>query len=57
MPSESSAPDRSGAPVGIEHILALLNEALEAVDALDLSPAIGARIQEVISSIEESAKS
>ena len=53
MPSESAAEDASGSTTDVERILALLNEALEAVDDLDLSPEIGARLQEVISSIEE----
>ena len=54
MPSESVAHDDSGAlrKQSIERIRGLLTEALEIVDALDLSPEIGARIQEAISALE-----
>lgn len=37
----------------MERALALLAEALEIVDALNLSPEIGARVQEAISALEE----
>ena len=37
----------------ISRALALLQETLEIVDSIDASPEIGARIQEVIDSIEE----
>ena len=36
----------------LERALALLTESLEIIDALQLSPEIGARLQEVISSLE-----
>ena len=37
----------------IERALGLLQETLELVDSIDASPEIGARIQEVIDSLEE----
>jgi len=55
MPSESAGQDSSGAAgdQSVERALALLAEALEIVDALNLSPEIGARVQEAISALEE----
>jgi len=40
----------------VERALALLAEALEIVDALNVSPEIGARLQEVITALEVSAR-
>ena len=55
MPSESAVQDASGPPgdQNVERAMALLAEALEIVDALDMSPEIGARIEEAISALEE----
>ena len=55
MPSESAVQDESGAPrdQSVERALALLAEALEIVDGLNMSPEIGARLQEAISALEE----
>ena len=58
MSAGSAANDASG-PLGdqsVERALALLAEALEIVDALDLSPDIGAKLQEAISSLENSSR-
>ena len=55
MPSEPAAQDGSGAPEGVEHILELLSDALAGIDALNLPSEIGARLQEVITAVEESA--
>lgn len=57
MPSESAVNDASGAPgvQSVERALALLAEALEIVDALNMSPEIGARLQEAVSALEESS--
>jgi hypothetical protein len=58
MPSESAAPDESAAESqNIEQVRALLTEALEIVDNLNLSPEIGARIEEAISALESSSGS
>lgn len=56
MPSESVAPDESGATENrkIDRVRALLTEALEIVDDLNLSPEIGAKLQEAISALHES---
>jgi len=56
MSEGSAAHDESG-PLGdqsVERALALLSEALEIVDALNLSPDIGAKLQEAFSSLETS---
>ena len=55
MPSETAAQDGSGAPEGVERILELLSDALSGIDALNLPSEIGARLQEVITAVEESA--
>ena len=47
--------DGTSASPSLERALALLTEALEIVDALELSPEIGARLQEVITSLEGEA--
>ncbi len=54
MPSESAARDANGPPgdQNVERVLALLTEALGIVDALGLSPDIGAKIQEALGSLE-----
>jgi hypothetical protein len=58
MPSESAAPDESAAESqNIEKIRALLTEALEIVDNHNLSPEIGAKVQEAISALESSLES
>jgi hypothetical protein len=58
MPSESVARNESGAPTdrSVERALALLAEALEIVDALNLSPNVGARLQEAISALEDNPR-
>ena len=55
MPSEQAAPGASGAPENqtVERMLALLADALQTADALKLPPEIGAKLQEVITAIEE----
>ncbi len=55
MPSESAVLDGSGAPEGVERIVELLSDALAGIDALNLPPEIGARLQEVITAVKESA--
>jgi hypothetical protein len=45
--------DGAGSEPGVERALALCTEALEICDALQLSGVIGARLQHVISSLEE----
>lgn len=39
----------------VDHAIAFCAKALEICDALDLSPEIGARLQEVIHALEESS--
>ena len=58
MSSEQAVQGGSGAPEdqNVERVLALLADALETADALKLSPEIGAKLQEVITAIEESRK-
>lgn len=58
MPSESAVPDASGVSgnQSVERVLALLAEALEIVDALNMFPEIGARLQEVISALDKSPR-
>lgn len=57
MPLESAVRDAGGTPGDqtVERVQALLAEALEIVDALKMSPEIGARLQEAISALEESS--
>lgn len=55
MSASSAAHDASSmGDQSVERALALLAVALEIVDALSLSPHIGAKIQEAISSLETS---
>ena len=58
MPSEQAAQGGSGAPEDqrLERVLGLLADALVIVDALKLSPEIGARLEEVINAIENKGK-
>ena len=58
MPSEQAVQGARGAPEdqNVERVLALLTDALEIVDGLKLSPEIGAKLQEVITAIEESGR-
>ena len=58
MPSEQAAQDASGVPdnQAVERVLAILADALQTVDDLKLPPQIGAKLQEVIVAIEESAR-
>lgn len=57
MTAGSAAHDASPpADRSVEQALAHLVEALEIVDALNLSPEIGARVQEAISALEECAE-
>lgn len=55
MPSQSTVPDGSGSAGndGVERVLALIAEALKIVDELNLSPEIGAKLQEAINAIDE----
>ncbi len=58
MPSEQAVQGASVAPKdqNVERVLALLTDALETADALKWSPEIGAKLQEVITAIEESRR-
>lgn len=58
MPSEQAVQGASCAPEdkNVERVLALLADALETADASRLSPEIGAKLQEVITAIEESRR-
>ena len=58
MPSDQAAEGGSRAPRGqtTERVLTLLTDALEIIDALKLSPEIGARLEEVILAIEDRGK-
>lgn len=62
MPSEQAVQGASCAPEDqnlervLERVLALLADALETADASKLSPEIGAKLQEVITAIEESRR-
>ena len=53
-----AAQDTNGVPGAgrVARLLALLREALELVDELDSSPEIGARLQEVITAVEQADK-
>jgi hypothetical protein len=58
MPLKSAAPDESASESqNIQQVRALLTKALELVDNLNLSPEIGARIQEAICALESSSES
>jgi hypothetical protein len=52
MPLLPAAQNASG-PDSVEAIRALLIEALSSIDALQLSPEIGARLQHVIDTIDQ----
>ena len=58
MPSKLAVRDAGGAPGDqtVERVQALFAEALEIVDALKISPEVGARLQEAISALEESSR-
>jgi hypothetical protein len=53
MPATQDINGKSGNP-SREQLLAYLSDALKLVDELNLSPEIGARLQEVIGAIEQS---
>ena len=58
MSANSAVRGTNGNPDGqsIDRARALCAEALEICDALDLSPEIGARLEEVISALDESSQ-
>lgn len=57
LPSITLATDAPGIPNGpsIEKALSFLSQALSVLDSLDISPEIGARLQEVITALEDNA--
>lgn len=48
-----SAAQQANAPAAIQRALTLLTEALALIDAIDVRPEIGARLQEVIEALRK----
>lgn len=58
MSADSAVHDSNGtgSTKSIEQVRALCLEALEICDALNLAPEIGAKLQEVLTALEENSK-